>query len=99
MNVVTMLEALIPLCGGAYGTLLGYRVIGRPTSDPRKLAILDRLKWLGPLVVAFGLWHLLELRHTTSFLACERKQPCPFPWTRSLGSMRLTLKASGSSVG
>jgi hypothetical protein len=61
MNVAAMIEALIPLLGGIYATLLGYRLVRGPTTgDPKKLALLDQLKWLGPLVVAFGLWQFLQ---------------------------------------
>jgi hypothetical protein len=51
-----VLESLIPLCGGIYATLLGYRIIGRPGRDPRMATVVAQLKWLGPLVIAFGLW-------------------------------------------
>jgi len=61
MNLAAMIEALIPLLGGTYATLLNYKLIRGPTiGDPKKLALLNQLKWLGPLVVAFGLWQFLQ---------------------------------------
>ena len=60
MNLATVVEALIPLAAGAYATLLGYRMIKRPTIDPKKNAVLDHLKWLGPLVIVFGAWQLVQ---------------------------------------
>lgn len=60
MNLATVMEALIPLCGGAYATLLSYRIIRRPTIDPKKGVFLDQLKWLGPLVIVFGVWQLVQ---------------------------------------
>jgi hypothetical protein len=52
-------EAGIPLLGGLYATLLGFRVVGKkPGADPKFDELhrqkLEWLKWGGPLVMAIG---------------------------------------------
>ena len=60
MNTTGILEALIPLCGGIYGTLLGYKCIKPRNLNPSVAALVAQLRWLGPLVVFFGLWLLWQ---------------------------------------
>lgn len=55
MTIAAMLEGLIPLCGGIYATLLGFGKIRPGRSGPRIDAVLAQLKWLGPVVIVFGL--------------------------------------------
>ena len=47
---------MVPLCGGMYGTLLGFRLVKPGNLNPRVSALLPQLRWLGPLVIVFGLW-------------------------------------------
>jgi hypothetical protein len=61
-----ILEALIPLCGGLYAALLGYGIVKPRTVDPKTVRYVAQLKWLGPLVMAFGVWILWQgLRNPT----------------------------------
>ena len=60
MNTAGTLEALIPLCGGMYGTLLGFKLIKPRKLHPGAAAIVAQLRWLGPLVIVFGLWMCLQ---------------------------------------
>ncbi len=58
-TVAALIELAIPLLGGLYATLLGFQVVGRsPSDDPKYRAWRQRwgrhLKWLGPLVMIFG---------------------------------------------
>lgn len=55
MNIAGILEALIPVCGGIYGTLLGFKRIKPRNLNPRAAALVAQLRWLGPLVILFGL--------------------------------------------
>ncbi len=58
MNIAGTLEALIPLCGGIYGTLLGFKLVKPRKFNPGAAALVAQLRWLGPLVIVFGLWML-----------------------------------------
>jgi hypothetical protein len=60
MNIAGILEALIPVCGGIYGTLLGFKRIKPRNLNPRAAALVAQLRWLGPLVILFGLWLLWQ---------------------------------------
>ncbi len=60
MTITGILEALIPLCGGIYGTLLGFKSIKPRHLNPRATAVVAQLRWLGPLVIVFGLWLLWQ---------------------------------------
>jgi len=60
MNITGIFEALIPLCGGIYGTLLGFKRIKPQNLNPRTAALVAQLRWLGPLVILFGLWLLWQ---------------------------------------
>src|SRR5882757_3006384 len=53
----TVVEGGIPILGGLYATALGYGVI-RLGALPGRLpeTLLPRLKWLGPLVIVFGVF-------------------------------------------
>ena len=58
------IDALIPLLGGAYATYLAYR--GIPASTTKRVAWEQwyarwgrMLRWLGPLVMLFGLAQLI----------------------------------------
>ena len=54
----TLIEGGIPILGGLYATALGQRLIGVSSSQPspNKQKLLDRLRWLGPFVVLFGIF-------------------------------------------
>ncbi len=54
---LTVVEGGIPILGGLYATALGNGVI-RLGTPPGRLAqtLLPRLKWLGPTVIAFGVF-------------------------------------------
>src|SRR5262245_53744770 len=53
----TLIEGGIPILGGLYATALAYGWIGkRPVIPGFTQTLLDRMKWLGPLVVAFGVF-------------------------------------------
>lgn len=54
------MEALIPLCGGIYGTLLGFQRIKAWNLNPSAAVLVAQLRWLGPLVIVFGLWLLWQ---------------------------------------
>lgn len=63
-TIATLVDSGIPLLGGLYGTLLGFRVIGKAAGeDPKYDAWHERfgqhLKWLGPLILIFGVVQLL----------------------------------------
>ena len=60
MTITGILEALIPLCGGIYGTLLGFKRIRPQHLNPMATAVVAKLRWLGPLVIVFGLWLLWQ---------------------------------------
>ena len=60
MTNTGLLEALIPLCGGIYGTLLGFKLVEPRYPNPRATMLMAQLKWLGPLVIVFGLWLLWQ---------------------------------------
>ena len=60
MTNTGILEALIPLCGGIYGTLLGFKRIKPRHLNPGATALVAQLRWLGPLVILFGLWVLWQ---------------------------------------
>lgn len=60
MNFAGILEALIPLSAGIYGTLLGFKCIKPRNLNPGAAALVAQLRWLGPLVVVFGLWLLWQ---------------------------------------
>ncbi len=62
--MATIIESAIPLLGGIYATLLGFRVVGK---KPLESLEYDRwherfgpmLRVLGPLVVLFGVFQLV----------------------------------------
>lgn len=60
MNTAAILEALIPLVGGLFATLLGYNFIKPRNLNPKTAPIIAQLRWLGPLVMAFGAWMLWQ---------------------------------------
>lgn len=60
MASTAILEALIPICGGIYGTLLGFKRIEPERRNPKTTVLLAQLRWLGPLVAVFGLWLLWQ---------------------------------------
>jgi len=51
-----VVEGGIPILGGLYATALGNGVIRLGTLPPNVNQLLQRLKWLGPLVVLFGVY-------------------------------------------
>lgn len=54
----TVIEGGIPIVGGLYATALGYGLV-QPvprTPNPRAQKTRDLFRWLGPLVVLFGLF-------------------------------------------
>lgn len=60
-----LVDAGIPLLGGVYATLLGFRVIGKPHGEAPEVdewhARYGRhLMILGPMVTAFGLFKLVS---------------------------------------
>ena len=54
----TVIEGGIPILGGLYATALGYGVARISSSSPSPLQqkLLDRFRWLGPLLVLFGIF-------------------------------------------
>jgi hypothetical protein len=57
------LGGLIPIFGGIYGMLLGYRVLPRHPKDPEKMELWHRkfgklMKILSPFLIGFGLLQL-----------------------------------------
>jgi hypothetical protein len=58
MEWTTLIEGGIPILGGLYATALGYGVIRLSRSLPSPLVqkALVRLRWLGPVVVLFGVF-------------------------------------------
>ncbi len=60
MNTAGILEALIPLCAGIYATLLGFELVKLRKVNPGAAAVIPQLRWLGPLVIVFGLWMLWQ---------------------------------------
>ena len=54
----TLIEGGIPILGGLYAMALGQGLIGVSSSQPspNKQKPLDRLRWLGPFVVLFGIF-------------------------------------------
>jgi hypothetical protein len=59
-------SGLIPLLGGIYGLLLGYRVLPRHPKDPERMELWHRkfgkmMKILSPFVIAYGLLLLLGI--------------------------------------
>jgi hypothetical protein len=58
--IATLVEAVIPIGGGLYGTLLGLRVIGKkpgvdPNYDLRMNKVSGILQICGPLMIVFGI--------------------------------------------
>jgi hypothetical protein len=54
------LEGIIPIAGGVWASLMGYG-LAPIKSETFKLKWQSQLKWLGPLVVAFGLLMLFRI--------------------------------------
>lgn len=62
--IATIIESTIPIAGGLYGTLLGFRVVGK---KPFESLEYDRwherfgpmFRVLGPLVILFGVFQLV----------------------------------------
>ena len=54
MSTAGILEALIPLCGGIYATLLGFELIKLRKANPgaAALALVPQLRWLGGSIPA-----------------------------------------------
>ena len=53
----TVVEGGIPILGGLYATALGYGVLRLGTlRGGLEQTLLPRLKWLGPFVIAFGVF-------------------------------------------
>lgn len=66
-TVAALVEAAIPVLGGLYATLMGFRVVGARSGDPKYEAwharIGRHLKWLGPAVMGSGvLFFILSRR-------------------------------------
>ena len=51
-----VVEGGIPILSGLFATALGNGVIRLGTLPPNVTQLLQRLKWLGPLVIAFGVY-------------------------------------------
>ena len=54
------LEGIIPIAGGVWASLIGYGLVPIK-SEAFKQKWQSQLKWLGPLVVAFGLLLLFRI--------------------------------------
>jgi hypothetical protein len=52
----TVIQGGIPIIGGLYATALGFGWFQRPASAAMNPKLRDCMKWLGPLVIAFGLF-------------------------------------------
>ncbi len=53
----TLIEGGIPVLGGLYATALGFGWLGRrAASSSFSQKLRDSMKWLGPVVMAFGLF-------------------------------------------
>lgn len=54
----TIIEGGIPILGGLYATALGHGVVqlSRTPPSPSLQKALDRFRWLGPIVVMFGIF-------------------------------------------
>ena len=85
MNTAGILEALIPVCGGIYATLLGFELIKLRKANPGAvaLALVPQLRWLGPVVIVFGLWMLwhayLDQRPTAEEIVRGMRQKVTLP--------------------
>lgn len=58
-TIGALLESAIPLLGGVYGSLIGFRKLGKRPGEDEKLDAWHAkhgkvLRWLGPLVALFG---------------------------------------------
>jgi hypothetical protein len=63
-TIGVLVDAGIPLLGGIYATLLGFRVIGKPKGEAPEVdawhqRYASHLKILGPMVMIFGLVKLM----------------------------------------
>jgi hypothetical protein len=58
MEWTTVIEGGIPILGGLYATALGYGVIraSRSLPSPLQRKFLAHFRWLGPVVVLFGIF-------------------------------------------
>lgn len=52
----TVIQGGIPVIGGLYATALGFGWFRRPASSAINQKLRGCMKWLGPLVIAFGLF-------------------------------------------
>ena len=59
------IEGLIPLAGGIYGSLLGFKFVSISNDDERQRAWYEKfgkiLKVCGPIVIIFGIAQLFTL--------------------------------------
>ena len=62
--IAGLVDAALLLAGGLVATLCGFRVLGRKPGEDEKFDAWyskwgKHLKWLGPLVIAFGIVRLI----------------------------------------
>ena len=79
-----VVEGGIPILGGLLATALGNGVIRLGTLPPNVTQLLQRLKWLGPLVIAFGVYtawqtHLHVVHPPAAELARQMASRFTFP--------------------
>ena len=88
----TLIEGGIPILGGLYATALGHGLIAISSSQPGPLKQkrLDRLRWLGPFVVLFGIF--------TAWQAHVHATHPPAEELARLISSRLTLPAKVDDI-
>lgn len=79
-----VVEGGIPILGGLFATALGNGVIRLGTLPPNVTQMLQKLKWLGPLVIAFGVYtawqtHLQVVHPPAEELARQMASRLTFP--------------------
>jgi hypothetical protein len=63
--IAGLAEGAIPLAGGVYGTLIGYRVVGKRPGESAKYdqwytRFGVHFKWMGPVLIAYGLFQMIR---------------------------------------
>jgi len=100
----TVIEGGIPILGGLYATALGYGVIRIGTlPGSRAQTLLPRLRWLGPLVIVFGVFtawqtHLHVAHPPAAELARQIASRSTFPLRVDPMTTLDSMQGSGNAI-
>lgn len=101
----TLIEGGIPILGGLYATALGYGAISRSqlAPSPRTLKTRKQLRWLGPLVVLFGLFvawqaHVQATHPSAEQLVQQIRSRMKFPVRLDDVTQLVAVEGKGDSI-